>query len=115
MGNQFAIGRWIAIDAAKTWRKEYALYRLFEYLEQVHNAEVNWDEDSEEATYIEFSPESVYDVVTDALLFAQKVKPEDEEKLAADFHRVLEGVPEKRPSINDVVAEFEKRKQQEEK
>lgn len=115
MGNAFAIARWLTVTHAKQWRKEYALYRLFEYLEQVHESEVNWDEDSEEASYIEFSPESVYDIVTDALLFAQRVKPEDEEKLAAEFHRVLEGVPEKKPSIDDVVAEYEKRKQQEEK
>lgn len=116
MGNQFAIARWIVLDAAKPWRKEYALYRLFEYLEKVHNFDADWDESDEEAeNYIEFSPESVYDIVTDALLFAQKVKPEDEEKAIADFHRALEGVPEKKPSINNVVADFEKRKNKEEK
>lgn len=119
MGNPtYDMGRFILQQKSSSrWRKDYALYRLMDYLEQVTNFEQAWDEDGdpEEQTYIEFSPESVMSVVMDALMYARLVEAEDPEKLTADFHRVLEGLPEKKPSINDVVASYEKKKKEDEK
>lgn len=119
MGNPtYDMGRFILQQKSSSrWRKDYALYRLFDYLEKVDNFEQNWDEDGEpeEQAYIEFSPQSVMSVVMDILMYARLVEVEDPEKVMADFHQVMEGVPVKKPTIGDVVADFEKRKNKEEK
>ena len=119
MGNPtYDMGRFILQQKSSSrWRKDYALYRLFDYLEQVTNFEQAWDEDGdpEEQTYIEFSPESVMSVVMDTLMYAKLVKVEDPAEAIAEFEQVMAGVPVKKPSISDVVAEFEKRNNKEEK